>query len=477
MRLEQKPLVVDLDGTLLKSDMLLESGLAFLRQQPLQWYQPLLWLLRYGKAQLKARLAERTILDVANLPFNRVVLEWLHEEKAKGRTLILATATHRSYAEQIGEHLAIFDRVLATEHTINLSAERKRDALIKVFGEKGFDYVGNSFDDVAVWEAADAAIVVDPEPGVAQRASAVANSVKVIETRKGVIRAWLKQLRLHQWLKNVLIFVPLVAAHKVGSLPLLSNALLAFFFFSLCASSVYLLNDLLDLNEDRNHPRKKLRPFAAGTLSIKSGIIAFPLLLLTAFIGSFFLLPPLFTTGLGVYYAITLAYSLILKRMVIIDVVTLAALYTIRIIAGAFATGLELTFWLLAFSMFMFLSLALVKRYAELRMVQAKGGDEKISGRGYYPSDLDMLSSLGAASGYLSVMVLALYIQEGSTTNLYSHSKYIWLACPLLLFWVSRTWMLTHRGLMHDDPVVFAVKDLISLVTGALMVLVFWLAV
>ena len=477
MAVEKKPLVVDLDGTLLKSDMLLETALAFVRKRPTRFYLPLLWLLRGGKAQLKANLAEDVHIDVANLPFNEAVLEWLREEKSQGRSLVLATATHRIYAEKIGEHLGLFDRVLATENTTNLSASRKRDALIEAFGKEGFDYAGNSHDDVPVWAAANAAIVVDPEAGVAQRAESVTDNVKVMNTRRGVAKAWMKQLRLHQWLKNVLIFIPLVAAHRVDSLPLLSNALLAFFFFSLCASSVYLLNDLLDLNEDRNHPRKRFRPFAAGTLPIKSGIIAFPLLLLTAFIGSAVFLPPLFTAGLALYYAVTLAYSLLLKRMVIIDVVTLAALYTIRIIAGAFATGLELTFWLLAFSMFMFLSLALVKRYAELRMLKDKGGDEKISGRGYYPGDLEMLSSLGAASGYLSVMVLALYIQEGSTAHLYGHPKFIWLACPLLLFWVSRTWMLTHRGHMHDDPVVFAVKDRVSLMTGALMLLVFWLAV
>lgn len=477
MLAHSKPLVVDLDGTLLKSDMLLETALAFLRKQPSRFYMPLFWLLRGGKAQLKANLAENVFVDVANLPFNQVVLNWLREEKAQGRSLVLATATHRTYAEKIGEHLGLFDRVLATEHNINLSADRKRDALINEYGREGFDYVGNSSDDLTVWEAADAAVVVDPELGVARRAENVANNIRVIETRSSVTKAWMKQLRLHQWLKNLLIFVPLVAAHKVGSLESLFNSIIAFFLFSLCASSVYLLNDLLDLNEDRAHPRKRFRPFAAGTLSLKSGFIVFPLLLLGAFVGSYLLLPPIFTAGLMLYYVVTLAYSLALKRMVIVDVVTLAALYTIRIIAGSLATGIELTFWLLAFSMFMFLSLALVKRYAELHMARDKGADKKISGRGYYPSDLEMLSSLGASSGYLSVMVLALYIQDASTANLYSHPKYIWVACPLLLFWVSRTWMLTHRGSMHDDPVIFAVKDRISLLTGGLMLSIFWLAV
>lgn len=476
MPTSHKPLVVDLDGTLLKSDMLLETALAFLRRHPLHFYQPLLWLLRGGKAQLKAGLAESVFVDVANLPFNQVVLEWLREEKAQGRTLVLATATHRSYAERIGEHLGLFDRVLATDRETNLSAARKRDALVDVFGMEGFDYAGNSHDDVTVWEASDAAIVVNPDVGVARRAEAVANRVRVIETRSGVAKAWLKQLRMHQWLKNLLIFVPLLASHQLSAWSL-SRAILGFVFFSLCASSVYLLNDLLDLNEDRMHPTKRFRPFAAGRLSLKSGLLAFPLLLIAAFAGSLLLMPPAFTAVLALYYGVTLAYSLALKRVVVADVVTLAALYTVRIVAGTMACDLSLTFWLLAFSMFMFLSLALVKRYAELRMARDKGGDQKISGRGYYPSDLEMLSSLGAASGYLSVMVLALYIQDASTAHLYSEPKFIWLACPLLLFWVSRTWMLTHRGFMHDDPVVFAVKDRISLLTGALMMLVFWIAV
>lgn len=472
-----KPLVVDLDGTLLRSDMLVESGLAFVRAQPLRFYLPLIWLARGGKAQLKARLAEQSALDVATLPFNDAVLALLQKEKASGRSLVLATAAHRSYAERIGEHLGLFDRVLATDCDINLSAGRKRDALVDAFGEKGFDYVGNSHDDLAVWKAADAAIVVDPEPGVAKRAEAMTERVRVIETREGIARAWIKQLRLHQWLKNLLIFVPLLASHQFGSLSLLLNALLGFLFFSLCASSVYVLNDLLDLNEDRNHPTKKLRPFAAGRLSVKSGLLVFPLLLGAAFGGSWLLLPAQFTSVLAIYYFTTLAYSFFIKRVVIADVVTLAALYTIRIIAGTMACYLSLTFWLLAFSMFMFLSLALVKRYAELHAVRARGGDVKAAGRGYFATDLEMISSLGAASGYLSVMVLALYIQEQAITRLYTHPQFIWLACPLLLFWVSRTWMLTHRGQMHDDPVVFAVKDPVSLLTGALMLLVFWLAI
>lgn len=475
--MNNKPLVVDLDGTLLRSDMLLESGLAFLRKQPWRFYQPLLWLLRHGKAELKARLAQHAFIEVEHLPFNLQVIDWLRAEKAQGRSLVLATASNQIYAENIGNHLGLFDRILASNTAINLSAERKRDALIEAFGEKGFDYVGNSNDDIAVWSAANAAIIVDPEFGVAHRAETRVNVVKIMNTRTGIGRAWLKQLRVHQWLKNLLVFVPLLAAHQFRSPPQLSHALLAFLFFCLCASSVYILNDLLDLEDDRRHPTKRFRPFAAGTLSVKAGITAFPLLLITALAGSYVLMPLRFTVALLLYFLVTLAYSLRLKRLVMVDVITLAALYTVRIIAGALACGLALTFWLLAFSMFMFLSLALVKRYAELHVARQKGSEEKAGGRGYYPSDLEMLSSLGAASGYLSVMVLALYIQEPATLHLYTFPQAIWLACPLLLFWISRTWMLTHRGKMNDDPVVFAAKDKISLLIGALMLLVFWIAV
>jgi 4-hydroxybenzoate polyprenyltransferase len=475
-RVSSKPLVVDLDGTLLNSDLLLESGVAFLRGNPLRFYRPLLWLLTGGKANLKAGIAAHTPLDISLLPFNQPVLDWLIDEKARGRSLVLATASHKSYAEQVGKHLGIFDRIFASTSELNLSAGNKRAALVDEYGERGFDYAGNANDDLKVWAAADGAIVVNPEAGVEQRARTQGNVIKVIDTRAGTAKAWIKALRLHQWLKNLLIFMPLFAAHQFTSMPLLINATLAFLLFSICASSVYLLNDILDLKEDRRHSTKRFRPFAAGTIPVKMGFIVFPLLLIGAFTASFWLLPPAFSSALALYYLATLSYSMLIKRIVVADVVMLASLYTIRIIAGALACGLMLTFWLLGFSMFIFFSLALVKRYAELHRAKAEGKIGKTSGRGYYPTDLEMISSLGAASGYLSVMVLALYIQEQGIAHLYRHPQFIWIACPILMFWISRTWMLTHRGQMHDDPVVFAVKDKVSLATGALLFLVFWIA-
>lgn len=469
------PLVVDLDGTLLRSDMLMETGIAFMRHQPANFFLPLKWLLQ-GKKSLKQGLAQNCEIDVSLLPYDPVVIEMIEVERKSGRTIILATATHHSLAVQIAAHLNLFDLVLATDGSRNLTAERKRDLLVELYGNRGFDYVGNSRDDLSVWAASRKAYVVNPETGVERRAKALGNVKQVIVSNSSSYKDWQQALRLHQWTKNALIFVPLLAAHQLTNLMLVWQGILAFVLFGLCASSVYLLNDLLDLADDRYHHSKRSRPFASGKLSIKSGLLLFPLLLVVAFGGAAALLPWEFGAALVGYYVLTLLYSLLLKRRMAVDVIALAALYTIRIIAGAAAFKLALTFWVLAFSMFMFLSLALVKRYAELHDARIKGITEKTRGRGYYPADLEMISSLGASSGYLAVMVLALYIHDQETAALYAHPQVIWLACPLLLFWVTRVWMLTHRGVMHDDPVVFAIRDRVSLVVGVLFGLVFWVA-
>lgn len=473
--LSSPPLVIDLDGTLLRSDLLIESGFAFIRDNPRRLLAPLKWLLS-GKAILKGQLARSTPLDVTVLPYDPQVIALVEQERAKGRQIILATASHKIYAEQIAEHLKLFDLVLATENTTNLSKQNKRDRLVEIFGENGFDYAGNSHDDLPVWEAAQNALLMNPEPGVISKAGAIANVEHVVNTRPNQFKAWIKALRIHQWVKNLLLFVPLLASHKVNEIDLLLNGCLAFLFFGLCASSVYLLNDLLDLEDDRHHSTKRHRPLASGSLPLKTGLLAFPVLLISAFSGSLLLLPWKFTIALATYYLLTLAYSMLLKRKMVVDVITLAILYTLRIVAGTFAFGVELTFWMLAFSMFMFLSLALVKRYAELQEARSTGIEEKSRGRDYYPSDLEMISSLGAASGYLAVMVLALYIQDNNTVSLYDNPQIIWLACPLLLYWVTRVWLITHRGEMHDDPIVFAIKDRTSLLVGLIFAAIFWIA-
>lgn len=474
--MDSRPLIVDLDGTLLKSDLLLESGLAYIRAKPSCVLLPIGWLFS-GKAYLKEQLAQQTPLDVSSLPFDPEVIAFIKQEKAKGRQIILATASHKIYALQIAEYLQLFDHVMATEGKVNLSAHAKAELLLKEFGKAGFDYMGNSHDDIPVWKEARHAHLVNPEPGVEKKMRKHGNTESVIKNQKSSLAIWIRATRLHQWVKNLLIFVPLLASHQITNPTLLFHGLLAFLFFGFCASSVYLLNDLLDLSHDRHHASKRFRPLASGTLSIKSALIAAPLLLLISFLGSFYFLPWPFTVTLTVYFLLTLGYSFVFKSTMAIDVIILALLYTLRIIAGAFAFALLPTFWMLAFSMFIFLSLALVKRYAELREARSQGHTEKTRGRGYYPDDLEMISSMGAASGYLAVLVLALYIQDQSTVVMYQHPSIIWLACPLLLYWIMRIWLITHRGQMHDDPIIFAIKDRVSLLIGALFGLIFWLAI
>lgn len=470
--MKEPPLVVDLDGTLLRTDLLIETGLVFFRDQPHRFLAPLQWLAR-GKACLKHELANAAEIDVAVLPYDESVLGFLAREREEGRKTVLATASHRRLAEQVATHLGLFDDVIATDSERNLSSQTKRDLLVGRFGERGFDYVGNSHDDLPVWGAAREAYVVNASRSVERRARALGNVAAVIGSPRATLRDWTRALRLHQWLKNLLIFIPLLAAHQYTDWSSILDAALAFLAFGLCASSVYILNDLLDLRDDRHHARKRFRPFAAGRLPIQSGLVAFPLLLIAAFALGAWLLPISFLLGLGCYYALTLAYSLWLKRRMVVDVITLAALYTLRIIVGAVALAIPLSFWLLAFSMFLFLSLALVKRYAELFHVRAQSANDKARGRGYFAADLPMIASLGAASGYMAVMVLALYVNDAQTAQLYRHQKIIWLACPLLLTWISRVWMLAHRGEMNEDPVIFAVRDRLSLSIGALVALVF----
>jgi 4-hydroxybenzoate polyprenyltransferase len=279
---------------------------------------------------------------------------------------------------------------------------------------------------------------------------------------------YVKALRAHQWIKNLLVFLPVLAAHEIGNPAATLASLLAFVAFNACASSVYLLNDLLDLPADRRHRSKRNRPFAAGTLPLEQGVVLIPLLLVIALLVSL-ALPPTFVLVLLLYYLITTAYSFKLKRVMMLDVVILAGLYTIRVVAGSAATEIPLTYWLFAFSMFIFLSLALVKRYTELIALRDSGAGETAEGRGYEIGDLEILSSLGTASGYLAVLVLALYISSAEVQLLYHDPVWLWGACPILLYWISRMWIITHRGGMTDDPIVFAVKDRNSLLCGLLV--------
>jgi 4-hydroxybenzoate polyprenyltransferase len=453
------PICVDLDGTLTPIDTLYESVLCLSRYSPLSLLSLPAWLSK-GKAQFKREIANRVDLDATSLPFRADLLEWLKLERAKGRRLILVTAADRKIADCVASHLGLFDEVLASNGSHNLSGEHKRQALVERFGERGFDYVGNDVKDEHVWRSARQAIVVGA-PAITNRARRVAEIGQVFPVTGSFIRLWLKAARLHQWVKNALIFLPALLAHAILQPGIISASLRAFFAFGLCASSVYIVNDLFDLAADRNHPRKRFRPFASGELSARSGVIA-AILLLSSAIAIAVSINWYFCGVLAGYYVLTWAYSLRLKRAALVDVMTLAGLYTMRIIAGSAATLIQPSFWLLAFSVFIFLSLGCVKRYTELDDAH-KAGKMSSHGRGYWASDLPLILSLGTSSGYCTILVMALYLNSPESMTLYQHSKPLWLICPLLLYWISRIWLLTTRGQMHDDPVVFALRDRISL--------------
>lgn len=454
---------VDLDGTLLRTDLLYESTLALLARNPLYLFLLPMWLLR-GKAALKREIASRVTIDAETLPYDARVVSFLKATTQRPR--VLCTASDVRFAEAVANHLGVFEQVIAGDGSRNLAGHHKADALVEKFGLKNFDYLGNGRVDLQVWSKARAGWVVNGNSRLSRAAGKICELRAHWPDQGGSVKKWLKAMRLHQWLKNLLVFVPLLAAHRVLEPAAALNAALAFAAFGLCASGVYILNDLLDLTADRLHPRKRLRPFAAGELPVLHGLIAAPLLTAAGFALAW-LCTPAFALVLATYYMMTLGYSLRLKRIVMVDVVLLAGLYTIRIIGGATAIGSELSFWLLAFSMFIFLSLAMLKRYTELVTMLADGKQD-VSGRGYRVDDLAIVQSLGGASGFIAVLVLCLYINSQSGMTLYRHPQLLWLLCPLLLYWVSRTWLLAHRGEMHDDPIIFAASDRASLAILAL---------
>jgi 4-hydroxybenzoate polyprenyltransferase len=453
------PLCVDLDGTLTPVDTLHESLLSLAKSSPLALLCMPMRLCR-GKGALKREVALRTKIDVTRLPFNSPLLDWLKGERAAGRRLILVTAADSSIANEVGVQLGLFDEIIASNGDLDLSAESKRRALVERFGERGFDYAGNSKVDKRMWGSARKAIVVGTSHQV-DRARRLTDVERAFPTDGQTFLLWIKALRLHQWAKNALIFLPALLAHKILQSQVLIDSVLAFLAFSLCASSVYVINDLLDLAADRQHPRKCNRPFANGLLSAQSGVVA-SFALLSVAISVAFAVGYHFIAVLCGYYVLTWAYSLRLKRAALVDVMTLAALYTMRIIAGSAATEIPLSFWLLAFSIFIFLSLGIVKRYTEINDAM-RAGNFTIYGRGYSAADLPLLLTFGVASGYCTVVVVAFYIHSIDSLVLYHHRNQLWLVCPVLLYWIRRIWLLTARGKMPDDPVVFALRDRTSL--------------
>ena len=464
----KNPLVVDLDGTLIRSDMLVESAFALASAAPLRAARAALALTR-GQAALKAAIAGHAQVDLDALPFNHALLDLLRAEKAAGRRIYLASASNEAFVHAIADKLALFDGVFASNAHTNLKGSAKAAALTAAFGPKGFDYAGNSTADLPVWDAAGGVIAVNASPSLQATVRRRFPTATIMPTPPVRPAEYLRALRVHQWLKNLLIFVPAFTSHHFDA-PSAFACLVAFLSFSLCASSVYLLNDLLDLGNDRLHPTKRLRPFASGSVDLLHCIVMLGATLAASIVIALFL-PWQFLLVLAVYYALTLSYSVYLKRQATLDVVTLACLYGIRLQAGAVAVDVILSPWLLTFSIFLFLCLALVKRITELidRRDSAAGDP---SGRGYRLADLSILQTMATASGYVAVLIFALYINSPAVAALYRAPQLMWVIPMILLYWISRIMILTHRGEMHDDPVLFAARDRTSLVCVVLMVLV-----
>lgn len=455
------PLVIDLDGTLIYSDLLWEAIVLFLRQRFLQLWRLPLWLFE-GKAGFKRRLASQVRFDPAALVYDEALLKMIAEERARGREIVLATGADRQFAQQVADHLRLFDRVFATDGRRNLTADNKADHLVSVFGEGGFDYVGNANADVPVWNRSRDAYSVTTRPFLL----AAERRTEHAGTARG---HWggplLKAMRPRQWLKNLLVFVPMFTAHQLNAATFLQSCA-AFLAFSLCASSAYLLNDVLDAADDRLHPTKRRRPVAAGTLPLPAALFT-SALLAVAGLAACLAANRALLMATAAYFAATLAYSLYLKRQLMIDIIALAILYSMRIIGGGASTGIEPSFWLLAFSFFIFLSLAMIKRHSELGTMIALG-KTTAHGRAYGAADRPLLGIMGVCSAFISVLVFILYVNSPQVSSLYPHPLMLAGVVPLLVLWLGRLWMLSFRDELHEDPVFFVSKDATSLVIIAL---------
>lgn len=449
------PLFVDLDGTLIKTDLLVESAMALIRQAPLTIFSMCAWLLR-GKAHLKARIAERVRLETDTLPLQKDFVAYLQTQHDAGRPLHLATASDIRLARPVAARLGFFQSVLSSDGERNLRGKAKLAAILEVTGGGVFDYAGNATADYPIWDKARQAIVVNPGPGVERGARQRTEVSEVFDDRPPFWKAWIKETRLYQWMKNLLIGVPLLTSHAFTSASMVAIGQ-AFIAFGLVASATYMLNDLLDLASDRRHPRKSGRPFAAGNLAIVPGCMGM-LLMLVAGLALAVYLSPAFLAGLVAYLFLTLSYSLYFKAYVLIDVILLASLYTVRIIAGGLAIQVDISSWLMAFSMFTFLSLALVKRASELVSME-KLARKGAKGRDYQLGDTQAIISMGIAAGYIAILVLALFVDSPSVSYHYRNPRLLWLLCPLMLYWISRLWIKTTRGEMHDDPLLYSLRD------------------
>jgi len=473
---EPAPLVVDLDGTLISTDTLWEMCLAYLRTDIRALFQLPLWASK-GPLTLKNELAKRVHLAPFGLPYREEVLDYVESAIAEHRPVVLATAAHRSIAQSVSNHLELFDFVLATDENTNLKGNTKADAIEKLLGHCNYEYLGDSKADLPIWNRAHQASLVASSESQAQNLLAASQKeapTKLFLTHVSKPKTTIKALRIYQWVKNTLLFLPLLLAHQFTNTQAFIHTSLAFIAFSLVASSGYLINDLLDLEADRQHEKKQFRPLASGAMPIPMALGLLPLLLGSALTLCLFL-PPLFGGLLVLYFATTQTYSFLLKKIAIIDVMILAGLYTLRLLAGAAASQTETSKWLLTFSLFFFTSLAFLKRRIEISKLKSTELTS-LNRRGYDTQDGPLLTMAGIAAGYTSIMVLGLYFNSAKVAQLYPNPTALWFVIPILLYWLTRVWLLGQRGMLHHDPVVFALRDRVSHYAGTLCLIMILLS-
>lgn len=473
MDMDKLPLCVDLDGTLSKSDTLHELLLLALKTKPWVLIKCLFWVFE-SKSIFKSKLSQEIELNPASLVYNQSIINYIQKERGS-REVYLVTGSHQKTALSVSEHLGFFDGVLATDHEINLTGLQKRNALCARFGNNQYEYIGNESKDYSVWETAGLVSAVSSNEDFIKGVRSKYPEANVFREKSASLKDYLKAIRLHHWSKNALIFVPLLLDHRVFDFDAFILLIIAFLSFSMLASASYILNDLLDLHADRANPYKAKRAFASCLIPIQQAVyLMFGIVGCSIFLAAF--LPLGFSLMAGIYALVTLCYSFKFKKVAIFDVCILASLFTSRVIAGAFAIGSGLSFWLLAFSMFFFLSLAIAKRVSELSNIAQRNGDVAAIGRGYSVQDIPVLMSSGIASGYISILVVSLYINSENVTANYVYPEVLWLICPLLMYWIGRIWLKTGRGEMSEDPIVFALRDSVSLKAFTLISLIVLIA-
>ena len=455
------PLIVDLDGTLISTDSIIESAILLIKKNPAYLFVMFFWL-KKGKAHLKREISIRTSLDVETLPYNTHFIEWLKSEKKKGRQVYLATAAHQKIAEEIAKYLNIFDGFWASECNCNLKGVTKCTLIKEKIGDN-FVYAGDSAADLPIWLESQAAVLVNVSSALAKKIRKKVVVEAEFPPKKIGIKTWARALRVHQWVKNFLLFVPLLTAFEFLDIFKICSVSFAFFAYSFVASGTYILNDLWDLKADRVHTSKRSRPFACGEIPIINGIFVVGVLFIVALVIALYI-STAFTTVLITYFLLTTAYSLFFKQHVIVDIIMLSLLYTLRIIAGVTVIQVSIRSWLLAFSMFIFLSLALIKRCAELVSIEKIEQKKVISGRDYKPSDLVVLWPLGVGASLSAIVVFGLFISAPETQQKYASPELLWCSAISIMYWLGRMWIKTSRGEMHDDPIVYVIEDDVSYV-------------